>query len=123
LPQAGIIRNLGYTGNLAAVQLQREHLPQVKVRVINVIDLMTLQLEIKHLQGLNGRDFDMLFSKDKPVILAFHCKVWLIRCLTYRHTNHRKIHVPAYKEEGATTMPCDTVLLNDLDGYHLVVME
>jgi xylulose-5-phosphate/fructose-6-phosphate phosphoketolase len=105
---------------LAAVKLLREHFPELKVRVINVVDLMTLQPQSEHPHGLSDADFDVLFTKDKPVIFAFHGYPWLIHQLTYRRTNHRNIHVRGYKEEGTTTTPFDMVVLNDLDRFHLV---
>ncbi len=105
---------------LAAVQLLREHLPNLKVRVINVVDLMTLQPEEEHPSGLNDRDFDSLFSTDKPIVFAFHGYPWLIHRLTYRRNNHNNLHVRGYKEEGTTTTPFDMTVLNDLDRFHLV---
>ena len=105
---------------LAAVKLIRRHLPELKVRVVNVVDLMKLQPAEEHPQGLSDRDFDVLFTKDKPVIFAFHGYPWLIHRFTYRRTNHRNIHVRGYKEEGTTTTPFDMVVLNDLDRFHLV---
>jgi xylulose-5-phosphate/fructose-6-phosphate phosphoketolase len=105
---------------LAAVQLLREEFPELKVRVINVVDLMTLQPKSEHPHGLSDQDFDELFTKDKPVIFAFHGYPWLIHQLTYRRTNHHNIHVRGYKEEGTTTTPFDMVVLNDLDRFHLV---
>jgi xylulose-5-phosphate/fructose-6-phosphate phosphoketolase len=105
---------------MAAVQLLREHFPDLKVRVINVVDLMTLQPESEHPHGLNDKDFDALFTKDKPIIFAFHGYPWLIHRLTYRRTNHSNLHVRGYKEEGTTTTPFDMVVLNDLDRFHLV---
>jgi xylulose-5-phosphate/fructose-6-phosphate phosphoketolase len=105
---------------LAAVQILREHFPELKVRVINVVDLMTLQPRSEHPHGLSDQDFDALFTKDKPVIFAFHGYPWLIHRLTYRRTNHRNLHVRGYKEEGTTTTPFDMVVLNDLDRFHLV---
>jgi xylulose-5-phosphate/fructose-6-phosphate phosphoketolase len=105
---------------LAAVQMLREHFPELKVRVINVVDLMTLQPQSEHPHGLSDQDFDALFTKDKPVIFAFHGYPWLIHRLTYRRTNHRNLHVRGYKEEGTTTTPFDMVVLNDLDRFHLV---
>jgi xylulose-5-phosphate/fructose-6-phosphate phosphoketolase len=105
---------------IAAVQILREHLPQLKVRVINVVDLMTLQPESEHPHGLNDKDFDMLFTKDKPIIFAFHGYPLLIHRLTYRRTNHKNLHVRGYKGEGTTTTPFDMVVLNDLDRFHLV---
>ena len=105
---------------LAAVDLIRQHLPKLKVRVINVIDLMTLQPKEEHPHGLSDREFDGLFTVDKPIIFAFHGYPWLIHRLTYRRTNHKNLHVRGYKEEGTTTTPFDMVVLNDLDRYHLV---
>lgn len=105
---------------IAAVQLLREHLPQVKVRVVNVVDLMTLQPETEHPHGLSDKDFDLLFTKEAPIIFAFHGYPWLIHRLTYRRTNHRNLHVRGYKGEGTTTTPFDMVVLNDLDRFHLV---
>ncbi|ASY57014.1 phosphoketolase family protein [Sinorhizobium sp. CCBAU 05631] len=105
---------------LAAVQLLREHLPEVKVRVINVVNLMKLQPAEEHPHGLSDRDFDGLFTRDKPIIFAFHGYPWLIHRLTYRRTNHGNLHVRGYKEEGTTTTPFDMVVLNELDRFHLV---
>ena len=105
---------------LAAVQILREHFPELKVRVINVVDLMTLQPKSEHPHGLSDKDFDALFTKDRPVIFAFHGYPWLIHRLTYRRANHGNIHVRGYKEEGTTTTPFDMVVLNDLDRFHLV---
>lgn len=106
---------------LAAVQLMREHLPQIKVRVINVVDLMTLQSHTDHPHGLTDKDFDILFTKDKPIIFAFHGYPWLIHRLTYRRTNHNNLHVHGYKEEGTTTTPFDMVVMNELDRFNLVM--
>jgi len=105
---------------LAAVQLLREHLPDLKVRVINVVNLMKLQPASEHPHGLSDRDFDALFTRDKPIIFAFHGYPWLIHRLTYRRTNHDNLHVRGYKEEGTTTTPFDMVVVNDLDRFHLV---
>jgi xylulose-5-phosphate/fructose-6-phosphate phosphoketolase len=105
---------------LAAVDLMRRHLPELKVRVINVVDLMTLQQSTEHPHGLSDKDFDALFTTDKPVIFAFHGYPWLIHRLTYRRTNHDNLHVRGYKEEGTTTTPFDMCVLNDLDRFHLV---
>ena len=105
---------------LAAVELLHEHVPELKIRVINVVDLMKLQPASEHPHGLNNRDFDVLFTKDKPVIFAYHGYPWLIHRLTYRRTNHKNLHVRGYKEEGTTTTPFDMVVLNDLDRFHLV---
>ena len=98
----------------------RRHLPELKVRVINVVDLMRLQPAEEHPHGLSDREFDALFTKDKPIIFAFHGYPWLIHRLTYRRTNHKNLHVRGYKEEGTTTTPFDMVVLNDLDRFHLV---
>jgi xylulose-5-phosphate/fructose-6-phosphate phosphoketolase len=106
---------------LAAVQLLRQHLPELKVRVINVVDLMKLQPASEHPHGLSDSDFDSLFTKDRPIIFAFHGYPWLIHRLTYRRTNHKNLHVRGYKEEGTTTTPFDMVVLNDLDRFHLVM--
>src|SRR5262247_1794544 len=105
---------------LAAVDLMRRHIPELKVRVINVVDLMTLQPSTEHPHGLTDKDFDALFTTDKPVIFAFHGYPWLIHRLTYRRTNHENLHVRGYKEEGTTTTPFDMVVRNDLDRFHLV---
>jgi xylulose-5-phosphate/fructose-6-phosphate phosphoketolase len=105
---------------LAAVDLMRTHLPDVKVRVVNVVDLMTLQSPSEHPHGLSDRDFDALFTTDKPIVFAYHGYPWLIHRLTYRRTNHRNLHVRGYKEEGTTTTPFDMVVRNDLDRFHLV---
>jgi xylulose-5-phosphate/fructose-6-phosphate phosphoketolase len=104
---------------LAAVSLLREHLPEVKVRVINVVNLMKLQPQSEHPHGLSDREFDTLFTTDKPIIFAFHGYPWLIHRLTYRRTNHKNLHVRGYKEEGTTTTPFDMVVINDLDRFHL----
>ena len=105
---------------LAAVSLMRTHLPNVKVRVINVVDLMKLQPTAEHPNGLSDRDFDALFTTDKPIIFAFHGYPWLIHRLTYRRTNHKNLHVRGYKEEGTTTTPFDMAVINDIDRFHLV---
>ncbi|MFQ5683305.1 MAG: phosphoketolase [Candidatus Binatia bacterium] len=105
---------------LAAVELLRQHIPHLKVRVINVVDLMTLQPSEEHPHGLSDREFDTLFTTDKPIIFAYHGYPWLIHRLTYRRTNHRNLHVRGYKEEGTTTTPFDMVVRNDLDRFHLV---
>ena len=105
---------------LAAVQMLRQHFPDLKVRVINIVDLMKLQPESEHPHGLSDKDFDALFTKDKPIIFAYHGYPWLIHRLTYRRTNHKNLHVRGYKEEGTTTTPFDMVVLNDLDRFHLV---
>ena len=105
---------------LAAVSILREQFPDLKVRVVNVVDLMALQPETEHPQGLSDRDFDTLFTRDKPIIFAYHGYPWLIHRLTYRRTNHANLHVRGYKEEGTTTTAFDMVVLNDLDRFHLV---
>jgi xylulose-5-phosphate/fructose-6-phosphate phosphoketolase len=105
---------------LAAVDIIRQYAPQVKVRVINVVDLMKLQPASEHPHGLSDRDFDGLFTKDKPIIFAFHGYPWLIHRLTYRRTNHGNLHVRGYKEEGTTTTPFDMAVRNDMDRFHLV---
>jgi xylulose-5-phosphate/fructose-6-phosphate phosphoketolase len=104
---------------LAAVELLRRHVPQIKIRVINVVNLMKLQPAEEHPHGLSHREFDLLFTKDKPVIFAFHGYPWLIHRLTYRRTNHDNIHVRGYKEEGTTTTPFDMCVLNQIDRFHL----
>jgi len=106
---------------LAAVDLLRRLAPELRVRVVNVVDLMTLQPDTEHPHGLPDRAFDALFTKDKPVIFAYHGYPWLIHRLTYRRTNHDNLHVRGYKEEGTTTTPFDMVVLNDLDRFHLVI--
>jgi len=106
---------------LAAVSILREHLPALRVRVINVVDLMRLQPQSEHPHGLDDTDFDALFTRDKPVIFAFHGYPWLIHRLTYRRTNHHNIHVRGYKEEGTVTTPFDMTVLNELDRFHLVM--
>jgi len=105
---------------LAAVDLMRHHLPELKVRVVNVVDLMTLHPPTEHPHGLSDRDFDVLFTKDRPIVFAFHGYPWLIHRLTYRRTNHAHLHVRGYKEEGTTTTPFDMAVLNDIDRFHLV---
>jgi xylulose-5-phosphate/fructose-6-phosphate phosphoketolase len=106
---------------LAAVDLLRAHLPRLKVRVVNVVDLMCLLPPGEHPNGLTDRDFDGLFTTGKPFIFAFHGYPWLIHRLTYRRTNHAQLHVRGYKEEGTTTTPFDILVLNDLDRFHLVI--
>lgn len=105
---------------LAAVQILRKHAPDLKIRVINVVDLMKLQPREEHPHGLSNWDFDTLFTTDKPIIFAYHGYPWLIHRLTYRRTNHKNLHVRGYKEEGTTTTPFDMVVRNDLDRFHLV---
>jgi xylulose-5-phosphate/fructose-6-phosphate phosphoketolase len=104
---------------LAAVDLLRQHFPDIKVRVVNVVDLMTIQPPTEHPHGLSDREFDSIFTIDKPVIFAYHGYPWLIHRLTYRRTNHDNFHVRGYKEEGTTTTPFDMTVLNDLDRFHL----
>jgi xylulose-5-phosphate/fructose-6-phosphate phosphoketolase len=106
---------------LAATDMLRQHLPDLAVRVVNVVDLMRLQPETEHPHGLSDADFDALFTVDKPVVFAWHGYPTLIHRLTYRRTNHHNIHVRGYKEEGTTTTPFDMVMLNDLDRFHLVM--
>jgi xylulose-5-phosphate/fructose-6-phosphate phosphoketolase len=106
---------------LAAVDILRQRFPELKIRVINSVDLMTLQPQSEHPHGLSDKEFDTLFTKDKPIIFAFHGYPWLIHRLTYRRANHKNLHVRGYKEEGTTTTPFDMVVLNDLDRFHLVM--
>ncbi len=106
---------------LAAVSIPREHLPELRVRVINVVDLMKLQPQSEHPHGLDDTVFDALFTTDKPIIFAFHGYPWLIHRLTYRRTNHGNLHVRGYKEEGTITTPFDMTVLNELDRFHLVM--
>jgi len=106
---------------LAAVSIMREHLPDLKIRVVNVVDLMKLQPQSEHPHGLSDAAFDALFTTSAPVIFAFHAYPWLIHRLTYRRTNHDNIHVRGYKEEGTITTPFDMTVLNDLDRFHLVM--
>jgi xylulose-5-phosphate/fructose-6-phosphate phosphoketolase len=105
---------------LAATALLRELLPAVRVRFVNVVDLMTLQPEREHPHGLPDVAFDALFTTDRPIVFAFHGYPWLIHRLTYRRTNHGNLHVRGYKEEGTTTTPFDMTVLNDIDRFHLV---
>ena len=104
---------------LAAVDLLRRHLPDLKIRVVNVVDLMTLQPAGEHPHGLTDREFDSIFTTNKPIVFAYHGYPWLIHRLTYRRTNHHNMHVRGYKEEGTTTTPFDMTVLNDLDRFHL----
>lgn len=105
---------------LAAVQLLRQHCPELKIRVINVVDLMTLPPPHEHPHGLSERDFDDLFTRNKPIIFAYHGYPWLIHRLTYARHNHARLHVRGYKEEGTTSTPFDMVVMNDMDRFHLV---
>ncbi len=104
---------------LAAVDILRRNLPDLKIRFVNVVDLMTLQTPSEHPHGISDADFDSMFTIDKPIIFAFHGYPWLIHRLTYRRTNHDNLHVRGYKEEGTTTTPFDMTVLNDLDRFHL----
>ena len=104
---------------LAAVNLLRQHFPDVKIRVVNVVDLMTIQTPSEHPHGVSNAEFDSMFTRNKPVIFAYHGYPWMIHRLTYRRTNHDNFHVRGYKEEGTTTTPFDMTVLNDLDRYHL----
>jgi xylulose-5-phosphate/fructose-6-phosphate phosphoketolase len=106
---------------LAAVALLREHLPELKVRVVNVVDLMRLQPDTEHPHGLSDAEFDSLFTTSRPIVFAYHGYPWLIHRLAYRRRNHDNLHVRGYKEEGTTTTPFDMVMLNDLDRFHLVI--
>ncbi|MGC5379762.1 phosphoketolase family protein [Micromonospora sp. DT68] len=106
---------------LAASELLRQHLPDLKVRLVNVVDLMRLQPDTEHPHGLPDNEFDTIFTPDRPIIFAYHGYPWLIHRLTYRRTNHENLHVRGYKEEGTTTTPFDMVMLNDLDRFHLVI--
>jgi xylulose-5-phosphate/fructose-6-phosphate phosphoketolase len=106
---------------LAAADLLRQRLPDVKVRVVNVVDLMRLQDPGEHPHGLSNTEFDSIFTVDRPIVFAYHGYPWLIHRLTYRRTNHDNLHVRGFKEEGTTTTPFDIVMLNDLDRYHLVI--
>jgi xylulose-5-phosphate/fructose-6-phosphate phosphoketolase len=104
---------------LAAVDLLRQHFPDIKIRVVNVVDLMTLQPPSEHPHALSDTEFDSMFTTDRPIIFAYHGYPWLIHRLTYRRTNHDNLHVRGYKEEGTTTTPFDMTVLNDLDRFHL----
>jgi xylulose-5-phosphate/fructose-6-phosphate phosphoketolase len=104
---------------LAAVAFLRAYLPALKIRVVNVVDLMKLQPASEHPHGLSDADFDRLFTTDKPIIFAYHGYPWLIHRLAYRRTNHSNLHVRGYKEEGTITTPFDMAVLNDLDRFHL----
>jgi xylulose-5-phosphate/fructose-6-phosphate phosphoketolase len=106
---------------LAAVDLIRTHLPDIRVRFVNVVDLMRLQQASEHPHGMSDTEFDSLFTRDRPIVFAYHGYPWLIHRLTYRRTNHANMHVRGYKEEGTTTTPFDMVMLNDLDRFHLVI--
>jgi xylulose-5-phosphate/fructose-6-phosphate phosphoketolase len=105
---------------LAAVEILREQAPELKIRVVNIVNLMTLQQQSEHPHGLSDKEFDTIFTTDKPIIFNFHGYPWLIHRLTYRRTNHRNLHVRGYKEEGTTTTPFDMCVLNDIDRFDLV---
>jgi xylulose-5-phosphate/fructose-6-phosphate phosphoketolase len=105
---------------LAATALLRQHFPELKVRFVNVVDLFRLVPDTEHPHGFSDREFDALFTPDKPVIFNFHAYPWLIHRLTYRRTNHDNIHVRGYKEEGTTSTPFDMCVMNELDRFHLV---
>nr|WP_238578475.1 hypothetical protein [Neochlamydia sp. TUME1] len=105
---------------LAAVDILRQQIPELKVRVVNIVNLMKLQNPTEHPHGLSDKDFDELFTTDKPVIFAYHGYPWLIHRLTYRRTNHENIHVRGYKEEGTTTTPFDMCVRNQIDRFSLV---
>jgi xylulose-5-phosphate/fructose-6-phosphate phosphoketolase len=105
---------------LAAVQIIREHVPELRIRVVNVVDLMRLQPATEHPHGMSDHDFDTLFTKDKPIIFAYHGYPWLVHRLTYRRTNHNNLHVRGYKEEGTISTAFDMTVMNDLDRFHLV---
>jgi xylulose-5-phosphate/fructose-6-phosphate phosphoketolase len=106
---------------LAAVDILRQHCPGLKIRVVNVVDLMTLEPDTEHPHGISDAEFDSLFTTDKPIIFAYHGYPWLIHRLTYRRHNHRNLHVRGYKEEGTTTTPFEMVVMNEMDRYHLVI--
>jgi xylulose-5-phosphate/fructose-6-phosphate phosphoketolase len=106
---------------LAAAAILRERLPELRVRIVNVVDLMRLQPDTEHPHGLSDKEFDSLFTVDRPIVFAYHGYPWLIHRLTYRRGNHGNLHVRGYKEEGTTTTPFDMVMLNDLDRFHLVI--
>jgi xylulose-5-phosphate/fructose-6-phosphate phosphoketolase len=106
---------------LAATDTLRQHLPELRVRVVNVVDLMRLEPETEHPHGMSDAEFDALFTRDRPVIFAYHGYPSLIHRLTYRRAGHPNIHVRGYKEEGTTTTPFDMVVMNDMDRFHLVM--
>src|SRR5207249_7623746 len=106
---------------VAAVDLLRQHSPDLKIRVVNVVDLMTLQPSSEHPHGLSDREFDSIFTTDKPIMFAYHGYPWLIHRLTYRRRNHPNLHVRGYKEEGTTTTPFDMVVLNNMDRFQLAI--
>ena len=106
---------------MAAVDLLRKHLPDLAVRVVNVVDLMTLQPQEEHPHGLSNKEFDSLFTTNTPIMFAYHGYPWLIHRLTYRRTNHGNLHVRGYKEEGTTTTPFDMTVRNDMSRFQLVM--
>lgn len=106
---------------LAAVDLLRQALPMLKIRVVNVVDLMTLQSNSEHPHGLKDDAFDALFTRDKPIIFAYHGYPYLVHRLAYRRTNHANLHVHGFREEGTTTTPFDMVVMNELDRFHLAM--
>jgi xylulose-5-phosphate/fructose-6-phosphate phosphoketolase len=106
---------------LAATDLLRRHLPDLRVRVVNVVDLMRLQPTSEHPHGLSDPEFDAIFTTDRPIIFAYHGYPWLIHRLTYRRTGHDNLHVRGYKEEGTTTTPFDMLVRNDMDRFHLAI--
>jgi xylulose-5-phosphate/fructose-6-phosphate phosphoketolase len=106
---------------VAAVRILRDHAPDLKVRVVNIVDLMKLQPPSEHPHGLPDREFDDLFTTSQPIIFAYHGYPWLIHRLAYRRTNHPNLHVRGYKEEGTVTTPFDMLVRNDMDRYHLVM--
>jgi xylulose-5-phosphate/fructose-6-phosphate phosphoketolase len=106
---------------LAAVDLLRRHLPDLRVRVVNVVDLMRLQPDTEHPHGLSDHEFDAIFTINRPIVFAYHGYPWLIHRLAYRRTNHANLHVRGYKEEGSVTTPFDMVMRNDLDRFSLVI--
>jgi xylulose-5-phosphate/fructose-6-phosphate phosphoketolase len=106
---------------LAAIKILREHEPELKIRMVNVVDLLKLEPSTEHPHGLSDRDFDALFTKNKPIIFAYHGYPWLIHRLAYRRTNHHNLHVRGYKEEGTITTPFDMPVLNDMDRFHLAM--
>src|SRR5271169_6617858 len=117
----GCCGNIPTLETIAAVSLLREHLPELKVRVVNVVDLMRLEPESEHPHGMSDAEYDAMFPVNVPVIFAYHGYPWLIHRLTYRRHGHDNLHVRGYKEEGSTTTPFDMVMRNDLDRYHLVM--
>jgi xylulose-5-phosphate/fructose-6-phosphate phosphoketolase len=106
---------------LAAVDILRQHLPDLRIRVVNVVDLMRLQPDSEHPHGLSDPEFDAIFTEDRPIVFAYHGYPWLIHRLAYRRTNHANLHVRGYKEEGTVTTPFDMAVRNDIDRYHLVM--